>query len=194
MKKLIIRGIALTVLLACLIWEACKKSNSPGTDTPPTPSPDLIVPRTIFTVDGGGFQNQTFTIHGVGYDNCTLYTGPWTSIVNIHDTISSQTTKNLFYMNFDGMSTGAQNIGDLPPGHSTTDIYFNLSLRDKFGNPHVLVFKDPTTTPGTITVTRYGNVGDTVEAKFSGILEDGNGQLVHITNGSFAVVRTADVN
>jgi len=194
MKQLIIRCTALTALVVCLFWEACKKNNNPGTDAPPTPSPDLIVPRTIFTVDGGGFQNQTFTIHGVGHGNCTLYVGPWTSIVSIHDTLQGETPKNQFYMNFDGMQPGPQNIGDLLPGHSTTDIYFNLSLRDKFGTQHSLVYKDPTTTPGTITVIKYGNVGDTVQAKFSGILEDANGQLVHVTNGSFAAVRTADVN
>jgi hypothetical protein len=51
------------------------------------------------------------------------------------------------------------------------------------------VFVDGDTT--TITITKYGEVGETIEGTFSSIVRD-NGNTIEITDGQFRVKRVAD--
>ena len=42
-----------------------------------------------------------------------------------------------------------------------------------------------------VTVDKLGGIGETIEGRFSGIVANGLGQLVTLTNGTFCLVRSA---
>jgi|KBSMisStaDraftv2_1062788.scaffolds.fasta_scaffold134940_2 hypothetical protein len=183
-----LKHVIIAVILIGLSFMSCKKNSS---------SPDApVAAKASFTIDGGGFDKQTVTI--TGGKAGTSYLFYWTNYdittLSIDDNPNINSDfKNAVDIILKGKSTGTQHAGD-DAGGSYPSIDFNLHVTDKQGVLHDFLFGDPANTPGIITITKYGAVGQPVEGTFSGtLLDDDGAPTIKITNGTFSIKRGMDM-
>lgn len=129
-----------------------------------------------FTLNGGGFNNQTFTFTG---DSLFLYgyydPADSTSLIWMYETFATDTV--LLWISFKGNSTGPQSEVAMWLYHNS-QVYFGFD-------------EDPASSIN-VNVTNYSGVGGIIEGTFSGSLSDllgGSGTTVSVTNGEFSVIR-----
>ena len=195
---------SVTLILIMSITGACKKSNDNNNDTGTGPGSGGDATAS-FTIDGDVYKNQKITITGVKgvRENGATYSSKWkfTSAVVGDRSKETEDNKNRLAIYFDGKETGKQESG-----HAFTDqdgvqdhVNFQLDLTTPDGEQTTYGYdlndEASTSTPGTISITNYGDVNGTVEGDFEGtLLNVINGQLVHITEGHFKMTRSVDVH
>lgn len=129
-----------------------------------------------FTLNGGGFNNQTFTFSG---DTLLVY-GYYEpedsmSFIWMYQVFNTDTI--LFWMSFTGNTPG-------PKSEIVMWLYHNSNIY--FG------FDDDPGSALSVNVTNYGGLGGLIEGTFSGTLKDligGTGATVSVSNGQFSVIR-----
>jgi len=184
-----LKNVSIAVALLGISFTSCKKNSSSS-------DPSSVAAKASFTIDGGGFAKQTITI--TGGKAGTSYLSYWTkydvTTLSIDDAPNiNSDAKNDLDIILKGKSTGEQHAGD-DAGGSYPSIDFNLHVTDKQGVLHDFLFGDPANTPGIITITKYGAVGQAVEGTFSGTLLDEDGApTIKITNGTFSITRGIDM-
>ncbi len=155
--------LALTLFAYFAFLVSCSKDSSV---TDPT---DYTNSKFTYTLDGGGFSNQKFSFANFGG---TVYSAEEDQTVATFGTMGNDGG----IIGFKGKSTGTFQVNE----NSETNALVLYS-----GSSQVI-----TLTSGTITVTSYGSVGGEVKGTFSGTgVNSINGQLVQITNGTFAAKR-----
>jgi hypothetical protein len=174
---------ALVVLLtiSCQVWGQSEKN--------------LVT----YTIDGGVFHHQQITIHSdpEAMENGAMSGNFGYLKINLDDAPRDKSDKSTgpkwsLDIAFSHPGTGTAKVND--PITNTRmrgdkRVYFLLQVqvngKTKYLNSDT---KEPEKTPGTITITRFGPVGGTVEGNFEGTLKGADG-IYTITGGHFVVIR-----
>lgn len=131
---------------------------------------DIATGPNQFTIDGGGFSNQTFNNFSI------TKTGQYSEFNEMGQIFK---TTNITLEGEDG--TFNLSFYDNVTGTYTSNCYGSFS---QIGGTNLYF----SFTNMTMTVTKYGNVGQLIEGTFSGDGTNDNGAFT-ITNGKFSVIR-----
>ncbi|MBB6111984.1 hypothetical protein [Mucilaginibacter lappiensis] len=150
-----------------------------------------------YTINGGSFQNQliSFNANPKSTGNGVDASSGWIKLY-IDDAPSDDAdSKFALTLGFNKAGTGTAKVYDPITNATGNDkgavVSFNLQLQQNGGSMVVGRSTDfPKTTPGTITITKFGPVGGTVEGTFEGTVMDIAGVKYTITGGHFSVTRT----
>lgn len=128
-----------------------------------------------FTVNGGGFNNKTFTFSGDTnfvygyYDPQDTLTWIWMYQVFQTDTIQ-------FWTTFKGTTVGA-----------ATEVYFYMYQNSKY----YYAFPEMPNSSASLMITSYNGIGGLIEGSFGGVVTELLGSnSITISNGKFSVIRT----
>jgi hypothetical protein len=154
-----------------------------------------------YTIDGGDFHHQVVTINS---NPKAMENGAWTSFagsnylkINLGDSTPEETEGPKWSLDiaFNRIGTGTAKVND-PIENARIDhrVYFLLDVQIN-GQSYWLMSdsKKPAQTPGTITITKLGPVGGTVEGAFEGKLI-GHNITYTVTGGHFIVTRKLQVH
>lgn len=179
MKKNFKHMSALIVLLtiSCSVWAQAGKN--------------LVT----YTIDGGAFHHQLITIKS---DPKAIENGAFTGAylkINLDDaTADSKSSPNwTLDIAFNKVGTGTAKVNDPINTGSRIGVdkrvYFLLQVQVNGKNKYLnSSSSSPDKTPGTVTITKFGSVGGTVEGNFEGTLKGSDGMYT-ITGGHFVVTR-----
>lgn len=123
-----------------------------------------------YTINGGAYSMQTFSIFN---SFMAYYHADTTGMGQNYTSLSCNGSDGYMYISFDNIqSAGTYSIG------STVGIHI--------GPPGVsqLSFSS-----GSLTITRYDNIGGLIEGTFSGVCSDGI-NTYNVTGGSFSMIRS----
>ena len=145
-----------------------------------------------YTINGGKFHNQSvsFSANPKAMSSFAGVSGGYMKIY-IDDAPSADAdSKYALVMIFNKAGTGTAKVFD-PINNATGEdkgavVCFTLGLPSYFLSRSL---NFPKHTPGTITITKFGSVGGTVEGTFEGTLTDLAGTKYTITGGHFVVIR-----
>ena len=156
--------LAVLILGAGLIINGCEDDNNPV-----DPGPGATASGS-FTLNGGGYDNQTVNIVGGGalYDSSQDETG-----VILYGVVNNDTAT--IAIAFPGNSTGNFTWSDTT---SYLSFYTNIST--------IYLGVD-----GSTNITSYGNVGSNIAGNFSGTLSLFSADSINI-DGSFSARRISD--
>ena len=179
MKKIFKLMLAIISLLtiSCSVWAQAGK--------------DLVT----YTIDGGTFHHKLITIKP---DPKAPQNGAYSRTylkLSVDNAPANDITKATwsFALTFNKAGTGTAKVNDPIVNKANmiadTRVYFLLHV-DGNGETKNLYSRasDPDKTPGTITITKFGPVGGTVEGTFEGKLKGSDG-IYTITGGHFVVTR-----
>lgn len=188
----------LAAILLILSFPGCKKDSSAATTQ--ASAGDSYV---SFSIAGDDVYTKetTLTINGKG-DIATNYGGYNTSyditICNVGDNASgADPAKNNFQVYFNGNKKSQQHAGDDLNGGPYSGVQFQLSLyNQKTGKQDLYLFTYKAQTPGDLSITNYGEVGNWIEGDFSCKLVNtgDNNKVAVISKGHFKVPRIPDTN
>ena len=153
--------------------------------------------QVTYTIDGGTFHHQLITINA---DPNERENGAWTNIagstylqVNLSDKVINNKKGSNWGLNmvFNKVSTGTAKVNDpIPKGVLDQQVYFTLQVQVNGGIKFLGIdLEKPAKTPGTITITRFGSVGGTIEGNFQGTVTGTEGIKYTITGGHFVASR-----
>ncbi|NHA03520.1 hypothetical protein G7092_06935 [Mucilaginibacter sp. HC2] len=152
--------------------------------------------QVTYTIDGGTFHHQQITINA---DPKVMENGAFTNTVgnyleiNLGDKAMNIKNGTKWGLNivFNKASTGTAKVNDpIPKGVLDHQVYFTLEVQVNGETKFLGVdLQKPAKTPGTITITRFGSVGGTVEGNFQGTVTDAAGIKYTITGGHFVAGR-----
>ncbi|MBB6111980.1 hypothetical protein [Mucilaginibacter lappiensis] len=151
-----------------------------------------------YTIDGGAFHHQQITIHAdpKGVENGAM-SGPTVGYtkINLDDAAPGDRTTGPKWdldIAFSQVGTGTAKVGEpLTGSHNHVDrqVYFRLQVQSEGKNKYLGAdHNDPSKTPGTIRITKFGSVGGTIEGDFEGTVKGSDG-LYTITGGHFVATR-----
>lgn len=179
MKNIFKLMSALIVLLtvSCSVWAQAGK--------------DLVT----YTIDGGTFRHQQITIHS---DPKAMQDGAFSGKylkINLDDASADSKTGPKWTLDiaFNKVGIGKAKVND--PISTTsiavdTRVYFLLQVQVDGKTKYLMSDgKYPDKTPGTITITKLGPVGGTVEGTFEGKLKGSKDTEYTITGGHFVATR-----
>lgn len=179
MKKFKLIPALITLLtISCSVWGQAGKN------------------QVTFTIDGGTFHHQLITINS---NPKAAENGAWTSFagssylkINLDDAPGDKTTSPKWDIDiaFNHVGTGTAKVND-PIANARIDhrVYFLLQVQENGKNKYLQSSStSPDQTPGTITITKLGPVGGTVEGNFEGTLKGADGMYT-ITGGHFVATR-----
>ena len=152
-----------------------------------------------FTVDGDGMVNQSVTINAAAGStgNESIYNSKWNFT---HGVVADNKTKFSFYTN--GQQTGQQKLGtDFSNTNGPfTNVSIILEMVEADGTQRTYIYEDKTYAgnplpPGSnINITKYEEVGGSVEGDFQGALfNNENLAIIKLSNGHFKIPRSKDV-
>jgi len=148
-----------------------------------------------YIIDGGVFHHQLITLN---FDSKSKQKGAlavtpgYLKIYVDDDPTDDGAQKWALNIAFNHAGTGTAKVNDpitnAKPGEDKK-VYFALQVQAK-GKDNTLspILTTPNQTPGTITITRFGPEGGTVEGTFEGKLKSA-GETYTITGGHFVVNR-----
>ena len=155
------RLLVLALLSVAIIgFNACSKKN---TITDPI---DTTLYEVTFTLNGGGYTNQTFTFNSSGG---AIYSSQY-NVTNI--SFTGENNQSLQIM-MKGNSTGTYSFG-------STDYSCSITTKDK---PLFIL------TSGTLKITEFGSLLGNVKGTFSGSGVNTSAATITVTNGSFSCKR-----
>ncbi|MBB6126499.1 hypothetical protein [Mucilaginibacter lappiensis] len=178
-KEIKLLSVVMVLLtISCSVWAQAAKN------------------QVTYTIDGGAFHHQLITINS---DPKVMENGAWTNIagrtypkINLDDkSMNSKKGPNWAVdIVFNKVGTGTAKVNDLiANGLLDHRVYFILQVlvngETKFLSSDS---EKPAQTPGTITITKFGPVGGTVEGNFQGTLIN-NDIKYTITGGHFVTGR-----
>ena len=174
-----------SALLIAVIFASCKKDKNESDGSKTKPKASLT-----FTVNGPGFNNKTFTLTGLdaSFGNEGLF---FTKMGYSQLAVSNQTeeasSNTGILLQFDGQATGTQKAGTSfknPKGNNNpgkVTVFITLPQ-----NNSSITYSSMA--GGTLNITKYGAVGETIEGDFTVNLASN----LKVTNGHFVVPRTDD--
>ncbi len=180
--KIIKFSVMLT--LFALVIAGCKNNN----DNNPVNNGDQVSSENSITINGDGFNNQTFTIQATGV---TQAYGAFNTGTNVTEGIvvgpAGSSAVSLSFA-FPGNSAGTFNWGNLSANTGAVII----TVDDK----QFVNITDSISTSGKTTITEYGNVGSLIKGNFNGKMvrfniTAGAGDTVDVS-GKFAFERRSD--
>jgi hypothetical protein len=148
-----------------------------------------------YTIDGGSFHHQQITIHS---DPKAIENGAFSGAylkINLDDASADGKTTPKWGLDiaFNKVGTGIAKVNDpINTGSRVAvdkRVYFLLQVEVNGKNKYLTSSSSsPDKTPGTVTITKLGSVGGTVEGTFEGKLKGADG-IYTITDGHFVVTR-----
>lgn len=189
---------------ALLCFTACDKDDN----TPNPPGEGEATGEITFTVNGDGYNNQTFTLKArnrpSGFEGAIHFP----DLYNTHGRAGAngyedeKGPENECNILFGGNKTGKYSCGvrfpHPDPDSASGRTNFQLILhRNGEYNAYLFnfgIYEEPT--EGSITVTKYESIGGIIEGTFVGTLlntSDGKETKLKVTNGHFSLKRLPDV-
>lgn len=172
--------LMIAILAAGTLATSCKDKVDP-VDPKPTPEPKCAFTLTSETFDNHRFLISDDAVRGAAFDAFNTVTVPQiigpTSDGKYKITIEGEWDvnpadnfpKTLTFSDKNSLNISIEGI------HSTTDtVYLNLSSQ---------------LTQGSVTITKYGEVGQNIEGTFQGVFDVSGGLDATIKDGKFVVKR-----
>ena len=171
-----------TALISCKKDKSDPTNNNSGANT-----------EVSYTINGGNFHNQLVTFNS---NPKTTNSGADASqgylVIYIDDAPSEDAAApHALVISFDKAGTGTSSVNKPIPKATGDDeggvVSFGL---DNPSTPHVGWNKlNPKDTPGTITITKFGKIGEPVEGTFEGTVVDLSNVKYTVSGGHFKIKR-----
>lgn len=174
-----------SALLIAVIFISCKKDKNESNGSKTKSKASLT-----FTVNGPGFNNKTFTLRGLDAslgNEGLFFTKMGYSQLAVSDQTEDESSNTGILLQFDGQATGTQKFGSPfknPKGNNNPGkVIAFITLPQNNSN-----ISYSSMAGGTLNITKYGAVGETIEGDFTVNLASN----LKVTNGHFVVPRTDD--
>ena len=178
-----------SALLMAVTLISCKKAKSDSNNNNNGGNAQVS-----YTINGGSFHNQLISFNtnpkstDSGADASQGYL-----IISIDDAPPGDAgSQHALVIGFDKAGTGTANVYKPIPNATGDDkgamVGFALGLPSYYLSRSTVNPKD---TPGTITITKFGSVGEPVEGTFQGTVMDIAGVKYTISGGHFVITRKA---
>ena len=168
---------------------SCKKDNSDSNNNNNNNGANTDV---SYTINGGTFKNQLITFNSnpnstnSGADASQGYLK-----ISIDDATSDDAdSQHALTIGFEKAGTGTSSVYKPIPNATGDDkgaaVGFSLELPSYYLSRSTVNQKD---TPGTVTITKFGAIGEPVEGTFEGTVMDIAGVKYTISGGRFKITR-----